>query len=64
MGERLAACLARHGVSAQIRLLNLGNGIVEHGEAGALRAKYGVDAIALAAAAMEMLEAVNEESKA
>lgn len=54
VGTRILAQLELSGVQTSLaRMLNLGNGIVEHGSVAELRRKYGIDAQAIVAAAME-----------
>lgn len=61
MGDRLLSALCRAGVKIDgVRLLNLGDGIVEHGSVRELWKKCGIDAEGIAVAAEELYE----ESKA
>lgn len=54
VGVRILAGLESAGIPCRCRLLNLGNGIVEHGSVEQLRHKYGIDAQAIACALEEM----------
>lgn len=54
VGERLAAAIAQANLSAKLRLLNLGAGIVPQGDVSELRALREIDAAAIAQAAMEL----------
>ena len=63
LGVRVMAGILRDGLAVKnARSLNLGSGIVEHGSVSELRAKYGIDASAIANVCMEWIE--NEKSKA
>lgn len=63
IGVRVMAGLLKDGKSVKNACsLNLGSGIVEHGSVKELRAKYGIDAAAIAKAYMDWRK--NEESKA
>ncbi|MGN1002111.1 MAG: 1-deoxy-D-xylulose-5-phosphate synthase [Oscillospiraceae bacterium] len=57
MGDRLLSGLCRAGVSLTgVRLLNLGNGVVEQGSVRELWKKCGIDGASIAAAAEELYE--------
>ncbi len=63
IGVRVMAGIVRRGISVKnASTLNLGSGIVEHGSVKELRAKYGIDASAIAGVCMDWSK--NEESKA
>ena len=63
LGVRVIAHLALEGIdSRRVRLLNLGDGVVPHGEVKQLRELCGIDAAAIAAAARS-LEGSYEESQ-
>ena len=56
MGTRILAELARRGVSLRAqRLLDLGDGVVPHGEVAQLRAMLGLDAAGVVRAAGELV---------
>ena len=67
-GEAIMAELASSGIAIQgVRCLNLGNGLVTHGEVFELLEKTGLSANAIANAALELVSdmvKVNEKSKA
>ena len=54
VGERLSAALARAGVQAEIRLLNLEERIVPQGSVAQLRRSLGLDAQGIYEAAVEV----------
>jgi len=67
-GEAIMAELASSGIAIQgVRCLDLGNGLVTHGEVFELLEKTGLSAKAIANAALELVSdmvKVNEKSKA
>lgn len=64
IGVRLTAYMALCGIACdRVRLLNLGSGVVPHGDVKKLRALCGIDAEAIAAA-VRSLEVSHEKSQA
>lgn len=63
VGSRLAAEIARAGITARIRLLDLGDGIVPQGSVEELRHLRGIDSGAIAAAAEEIAGGKHEENQ-
>lgn len=55
VGGRLAAALEKYGVFARVKTLDLGSGIVQHGSVSELRARCGIDAAGITAAAIALL---------
>lgn len=65
MGQALLAYLAESCVFVRFaRLLNLGDGVVTHGEVKTLRRVCGIDSASVVSAAKLAMEETNEESKA
>ena len=55
IGEQVLSAAEQAGIPLKAaRLLNLGNGIIPHGAPDVLKAAYGLDARAIAAAAQAM----------
>ena len=55
IGEQVLSAAGQAGMALKAaRLLNLGNGIIPHGAPNVLKAAYGLDARAIAAAAQAM----------
>lgn len=65
MGHALLACLAQSRVPLRFaRLLNLGSGVVTHGDVETLRRVCGIDAVAVVSAARLAMEETDEKGKA
>ena len=65
MGQALLAYLAENRVFVRFaRLLNLGDGVVAHGDVETLRSVCGIDAAAVVSAAKRAMEEANEKGKA
>jgi 1-deoxy-D-xylulose-5-phosphate synthase len=61
MGERVLSALAEQGIVPQVvRLVNLGDGILEHGSPEQLRTKMGLDGVGIARAVKECLHEKNK----
>ncbi|MGE4649660.1 MAG: 1-deoxy-D-xylulose-5-phosphate synthase [Myxococcota bacterium] len=55
-GSAVLEALARHGVSPKVRCLGIPDQLVEHGDPGALRAAFGLDAEGLVSGVLQLLE--------
>ena len=55
-GSAVLEALARHGVSPRVRCLGIPDQLVEHGDPGALRAAFGLDAEGLVSGVLQLLE--------
>ena len=65
MGHALLACLAQSRVTPRFaRLLNLGSGVVTHGDVETLRRVRGIDAGSVVSAARLAMEGMDEKGKA
>ncbi len=62
VGERILSELAERGhVPQKAKLLNLGNGIVTHGDVNELRARTGIDAVGIQVAVQSLLQDGEEQ---
>lgn len=55
IGSEILSCLTQHGIAAQTAMINLGEGIVPHGDQGSLRALTGLDVPGIYQTAKELV---------